>query len=75
MMRTLTLTELADLLEDSADRATVQNFGEIRRILRRRLAVEGIDHSPIWKATLLDFQDGCRQLSGELRREAAHLTT
>jgi len=74
MMRTLTLTELADLLDDSADRANVQNFGEIRRMLRRRLSVEGIDHSPMWKATLLDFQDGCRMLASELRREAADLT-
>ena len=73
MMRTLTLTELADLLEDSADRATLQNFGEIRRVLRRRLSVEGIDHSPMWKSTLLDFQDGCRQLAAQLRREAAQL--
>jgi hypothetical protein len=73
MMRTLTLTELADLLEDSADRATLQNFGEIRRVLRRRLSVEGIDHSPMWKSTLLDFQDGCRRLAAQLREDAAHL--
>ncbi len=74
MMRTLTLSELADLLDRSADEATVQNFGEIRRMLRRRLSVEGIDHSPMWKATLLDFQDGCRQLAGQLRAEATRLT-
>ncbi|HEU4566503.1 MAG TPA: hypothetical protein VFR99_00620 [Marmoricola sp.] len=70
MMRSLTLTQLADLLEDSADRATLQNFGEIRRMLRRRLAVEGIDHSPMWKATLLDFQEGCREMARELRWQA-----
>lgn len=70
MMRSLTLTQLADVLEESADRATLQNFGEIRRMLRRRLSVEGIDHSPMWKATLLDFQEGCRAMARELRWQA-----
>jgi hypothetical protein len=73
MMRTLTLSELADLLERSADQATLQNFGEMRRMLRRRLSVEGIDHAPMWKATLLDFQEGCRQLATQLRADAAQL--
>ncbi|HEY6933147.1 MAG TPA: hypothetical protein VI452_07080 [Marmoricola sp.] len=70
MLRSLTPTELAEVLEDSADRATLQNFAEIRRVLRRRLAVEGIDHTLIWKATLMDFQDGCRELARQLRLDA-----
>lgn len=70
MLRAYTLSELADVLDESADRATVQNFAEIRRMLRRRLATEGLNHTPIWKATLVDFQIGCRELARELRDEA-----
>ena len=74
MLRAYTLSELADVLDESADRATVQNFAEIRRMLRRRLATEGVNHTLIWKATLVDFQDGCRELARELRAEAVRQT-
>jgi hypothetical protein len=75
MIRNLTLEELADLLESSADQATLQNFSEIRRMLRRRLAVDGIDHTMMWKPALIDFQDGCRQLAEQLRARAAQAST
>ena len=74
MLRAYTLSELADVLDESADRATVQNFAEIRRMLRRRLATEGVNHTLIWKATLVDFQEGCRELARELRSEAVRQT-
>ncbi|HET8561745.1 MAG TPA: hypothetical protein VFL69_14580 [Marmoricola sp.] len=70
MPSTNTLAQLAQVLEDCADRATVQNFAEFRRMLRRRLSTEGLDYRPVWKATVMDFQDGCRELAHDLRAEA-----